>query len=749
MKLKYNIHILIVIVFSLFFANMSFSSTIDKITIKGNERITAETIKTFLPVNINDNVNEKVLNNITKELYETNFFNNVTVSLINNELIIKLSENPIVQNVVYNGIKSESLRQFITSNVKLRSRSSYVELFLKEDIASIIEKLKLRGYYFANIETQLELLDDNKLNLIYNIDLGDKAKIKKISFIGNKIFKDKKLKGIILSEESKLWKFISSKKFLNEELVNFDKRLLKNFYLNNGYYNVQISSSFAKITNNNSFELIYNIDSGEKIFFNDLSLELPVDYDKNNFSRLEKTLIELKGKPYSLNSIDKILNEIDLLVLYEEYETIDVIVNEKIKANRLNLNFQINETDKILIQKINILGNNITRENVIRNQFEIDEGDFYNKILYNKTLNNIKSLNFFKNVNGEISEDQISGDKIIDIVVEEKSTGEIGASAGVGTSGNSIGVFVKENNYLGKGIGLQSSLDLSEDSIRGVFSINNPNFNDTDKSVYTTLESSEIDKLETSGYKTSRTGFSYGTSFEILDDFNFGIGNKNYYQNIETDSTASSLQQKQKGDYWDSFLNLDFIYDKRNQKFKTSDGFKSTYSIELPLISDTNTLSNIYDYQFYTELFNDNITTLSFYAKTSSSISNDDIKLTERNFLPSRKLRGFKQGGIGPKDGNDFIGGNYASSINFSSTLPQILQENQNIDFLFFIDVGNVWGVDYSSSISDSNIIRSSAGVGVDWFTPIGPLNFSLAQPINKADTDSTETFRFNLGTTF
>ena len=749
MKLKYKIYILIVTVFSLFFTNMSFSSTIDKITIIGNERITAETIKTFLPVKINDNINERELNNITKELYETNFFSNIFVSLINNELIIKLSENPIIQNVIYNGIKSESLRQFITSNVKLRSRSSYVELFLKEDIDGIIENLKLRGYYFAKIETQSELLDDNKLNLIYNIDLGDKAKIKKISFIGNKIFKDKKLKSIILSEESKFWKFISSKKFLNEELVNFDKRLLKNFYLNNGYYNVKISSSFAKITDNNSFELIYNIDSGKKIFFNDLTLELPVDYDKNNFSKLEKTLIELKDEPYSLNSIDKILNEIDLLALYEEYETIDVKVNEKIKDNRLDLNFQINETDKILIQRINILGNNITRENVIRNQFEIDEGDFYNKILYNKTLNNIKSLNFFKNVNGEISEDLISGDKIIDIVVEEKSTGEIGASAGVGTSGNSIGVFVKENNYLGKGIGLQSSLDLGEDSIRGVFSINNPNFNDTDKSVYTILESSEIDKLKTSGYKTSRTGFSYGTRFEILDDFNFGIGNKNYYQNIETDSTASSLQQKQKGDYWDSFLNLDFIYDKRNQKFKTSDGFKSSYSVELPMISDTNTLSNIYDYQFYTELFNDNITTMSFYAKTSNSISNDDIKLTERNFLPSRKLRGFKQGGIGPKDGSDFIGGNYASSINFSSTLPQILQENQNVDFLFFIDVGNVWGVDYSSSISDSNIIRSSAGVGVDWFTPIGPLNFSLAQPINKADTDSTETFRFNLGTTF
>ena len=750
MKKNYIINLFLIAILLLLLINKSFSANIEKITIVGNERITDETIKTFLTVEVNDFVSDDKLNNITKELYETNFFKNIAIKIVDNkELLIELSENPIVQNIVYNGIKSTSLKNFISTDTKLINRSSYVELFLEQDIEKISDNLKKRAYYFATIQTQIENLENNRVNIIYNIDLGKKAKIKKISFIGDKIFKDKKLKSIILSEESKFWKFISNKKFLNEELIDFDKRLLNNFYLNNGYYDVKISSSFAKLLNDNEFELIYNINSGKKIFFNDLDIQLPIDYDEKNFSKLKKTLRDLKNQAYSLNSIEEIIEQIDLLALYEEYETIDVEIFEELIGTKLNINFQIKETEKISIQRINILGNNITRENVIRNQFEIDEGDFYNKILYNKTINNIKALNFFKTVNGEIREDQVSGDKIIDISVEEKSTGEIGASAGVGTSGNSIGFFVRENNYLGKGIGLESSINLSDEAIRGIFSIDNPNYNDSDKSVYAIFESSEIDKLKTSGYKTNKTGFSYGTRFEILNDFDFGVGNKNYYQNIETDTTASSLQQKQKGNYWDSFLNLDFIYDKRNQRFKTSKGYINSYSIELPLISDTNTLSNIYSYQFFTELYDENITSISFFARTSNSISSDNIKLTERNFLPSNKLRGFKAGGVGPKDGNDFIGGNYASSVNISSTIPQILQENQNVDFLLFLDAGNVWGVDYDSSISDSNIIRSSLGIGVDWFTPIGPLNFSLSQPISKASTDSTETFRFNLGTTF
>ena len=173
------------------------------------------------------------------------------------------------------------------------------------------------------------------------------------------------------------------------------------------------------------------------------------------------------------------------------------------------------------------------------------------------------------------------------------------------------------------------------------------------------------------------------------------------------------------------------------------------YYLDVPIISDTYTLSNTYNYEYYTDLYEDNVSVFSLYLKSVDSIKNDDVKLSERIFLPSNKLRGFETGKIGPKDGNDFIGGNYATALNFSSTIPQLLENSQNIDVLFFLDAANVWGVDYDKSINDNSKIRSSFGIGVDWLTPIGPINFTFAEPITKANTDITETFRFNLGTTF
>jgi len=747
--LKTTINLIFFIVFFLLVSLNSYAETLKNIKIIGNSRIADETIFSFLSININDNLTEDKINQVTRDLYETNFFKNVSLQFTNNELIINIVENPIIQNITYNGIKSNTLLESVINGVNLIERSSYVELYLEEDISFMTENLKNRGYYFSNINSKIENLEDNKLNLIFDIELGNKAKIKKISFIGNKVFKDSKLRSLIASEEYKFWKFISGKKFLNENLVNFDKRLLTNFYINNGYYNVKINSSFAKLVTDENFELIFNIDAGEKIFFGELSLNLPVNYDKMNFDNLEKTLNELKNKPYSINAVQKITEEIDIIALNDQYESIDIDVFENLVGNNLNITFTIKETEKTYLSRINIFGNNVTRENVIRNQLEIDEGDFFNEILLNKSVNNIKSLNFFKSVSSEVVNLNQSDDKIVNISVEEKPTGEIGATAGVGSSGESFGLFVRENNYLGKGLGVEGNILLSTDSIKGKLSINNPNFMDTDKSVYASFEATEIDKLKDFGYKTDNTGFSYGTTFEFLDDLRLGIGNKNTYQKIETDNTASALQKKQEGDYWDSFLNLDFIYDKRNQKFKPSDGFRSAYSIEIPLISETNTLSNIYDYRYYTELYEGNITSFSFFAKSSNSLSNDNIKLTERNFLPSSKLRGFTPGSIGPKDGKDYIGGNYATSINVTTSIPQLFEESQNIDFLFFIDAANVWGVDYSSSIDESNKVRSAAGIGVDWFTAVGPLNFSLSQPITKMDSDSTESFRFNLGTTF
>ena len=296
---------------------------------------------------------------------------------------------------------------------------------------------------------------------------------------------------------------------------------------------------------------------------------------------------------------------------------------------------------------------------------------------------------------------------------------------------------------------MASNVTLTEESLKGLFSVTNPNFKNTDKSIYFTAEAIEIDRLTAYGYKTNKTGGSIGTNFEYLNNLNIGIGNSNFYEKIDTDSTASAKQKAQEGNYWDSFLDLSFDYDTRNQKFQASDGFRSQYFIDIPLISETATLQNTYIYKYFTELYENNISTASIFLRSSTSIKNKDIKLSERIILPSNRLRGFERGKFGPKDGDDFIGGNYAATFNFTSTVPQILPNFENIDFLYFFDAGNVWGVDYFEGENEGSKIRSSTGIGIDWLTPVGPLNFTFATALSKASSDKTETFRFNLGTSF
>ena len=729
--------------------NFVLAEIVKNIDVKGNERISSETILMFSDVSINDDVDNQKTNEILKNLYESNFFENISVSITNNNLLINVVELPIIQDISFEGIKAKKVKEEITKDLKLNERSSFNQIHLMDDKQNILRKLKNLGYYFPTVETYLEDLSDNRVNLKYKINLGEKAKIKKISFVGDKVFKDSKLRNIIISEEYKFWKFLSGKKYLNENLISYDEKLLKGFYLNRGYFDVKINSSYAKLISENNFELIFNISANKKFFFNELTLSLPDVFQKENFEQLNEIFQKTKGKPYSINVVEEILDEIDIITINEEYASVSAQVEENIVSNQINLNFSIKETEKYFVEKINIFGNNITRENVIRNQLEIDEGDPYNEILYNKSENNLNSLNFFKSVRSEIQDGEEKNSKIINITVEEKATGEIMAGAGFGTSESSIMFGVKENNYLGKGISLDANAKISPDAFKGRFSVSNPNYKNSDKLVFASILAEEIDNIENFGYKTNKQGLEFGTKFEYLKDFNLGLSTSSFYEKIETSSTASATQQSQEGDYWDTFVRFDFDYDKRNQKFKTNDGFRSSYNLDLPIISKTNTLSNTYNYKIFSELYENNISTISLFLQSANSITGDDIKLSERLSVPSSKLKGFQAGKVGPKDGNDYIGGNYVSVLNIASTLPNILPNSQNIDFSIFFDAANIWGVDYNSSLDDASKIRSSLGMAIDWFTPIGPLTFSLTETLSKHSTDVTESFRFNIGTTF
>ena len=739
-----------IIVGLLFLLTTARAVVINDIKVNNNQRISKETILTYGDIKLNKEYNQKQLNKIIKDLYDTNFFKDISLRIDGQTLVLDVEENKIIQSVKVEGVKSNKIKTAILKNLFSKDKSPFLIEKVRIDVNRMKTSLNNIGYYLSNVESKVLENNNNTVDLIFEVTLGDKSKIKKIEFIGDKKIKDRTLRSVIISEEAKFWKFISNNKFVNQDIIERDKRLLRNFYLSKGFYDVDIQSATVKFLDDKSFKLTYKINAGEIYTVNDTKLVLPIDYDENNFVDVKKELNKLVNKTYSINKISKVVEEIDKVTLSREYDFINAGYEETIiENNKLNIVFTVTESEKFYVERINIFGNNITHESVIRSRLEIDEGDAFNELLSSKSINNLKASNLFKSVKSSITEGQDLNTKIIDITVEEKPTGEIMIGAGAGSDGGTLGFSVTENNFLGKGIELSSSLDLTEDSIRGLFSVTNPNFNYSGKSLSTSVESTNVDKITDSGYKSTKTGFTFGTGFEQFQNVYFTPRLSNFYEDITTKSTASANLRKQSGSYLESKFSYGLDYDMRNQRFQTNEGFRSKFTQTIPLISEEYSFGNIYDFKTWYKLPNNMVTSFNVYGRTVNSLTGDDVKITNRFWLPRNKLKGFKTRNIGPVDDNDYVGGNYGAAINFDTTLPMFFSNIQNIDLRYFFDTANLWGVDYSSAVDQSNTIRASTGIVVDWFTPIGPLNFSLAQDLSKADHDKTETFQFNLGTTF
>ena len=725
------------------------SEIIKEIKVEGNKRISSETVKIFTEVELNSDLNINQLNDVIKNLYSTEYFKDVNINVQNNILYIYVEENPIIQSIEFKGIKNKRILKVLNEQIELREKNSFIKNKVKKDENKISNILRSNGFYFSKVSSKLKNNNNNTVDLIYEIDLGEKAFIKKISFIGDKKIKENKLRKIIVSEEAKFWKFISNKKFLDINRVKLDQNLLYNYYRNKGYYDVSIESSSAKIINQTDFELIFNINAGKKYYFGSIDLSIPSDYSMESFNKIIETMNKLEGEVYSLDKVKKVLNKIDEIALTKEFEFINAKYDETTNNNKINLVLKLEESEKFYIERINIFGNYITQENVIRNALVVDEGDAFNEILVNKSINEVKGKRIFKKVTKKINSGSTDKLKTIDITVEEQATGEISAGAGTGTSGSTLSFAIKENNYMGTGVKLNTQLAISDTGISGIFSTNNPNYKNSDKGLFTRLEATQIDQMSKFGYKSSKTGFSLGTSFEQYTDVYFSPTLNNYFETLKTSSSASDAKKKQKGDYFDSSFSYGLTLNKLNQNFQPSSGFLSKFSQVIPIYSDDYSIENKYTFSKYYSPNDNAIISLKFLANSINSLAGDDVRISKRLFLPNKRLKGFEYGKIGPKDGDDYVGGNYATSLNFTTTLPRLFTNLENFDFSFFIDAGNVWGVDYSDLISDNSKIRSSTGLAVDWFTPIGPLSFSYSQPITKADSDKTENVRLDIGTTF
>jgi outer membrane protein insertion porin family len=738
------------IFFFILIITTSYAEIVKEVKIVGNVRVSSETILIFGDIRVNEDYNVQKINELTRQLYDTDFFSFLEINLTNGLLEISVKENPIIQSLVFNGIKAKKHKEAIRDVIQLKEKTSYVENKLIKDIQKIKKAFRKIGFYFIEVEAYTKENTNNSIDLIYEINRGKRAKIGKIVFIGDKKVKDSKLRGIITSEENKVWKFISTKKYLNQGRIKLDTRLLENFYKGKGYYQVKVLATNILYEEGEGFLLTYNIDSGKRFRFENVSFKISEGLDKSSFVEIEKGFPKLKNKYYSPKKIIKILDKINKLTTKKDLQFINSKLIETVKNDKILVTIEVSEGKKYFVERINIIGNNVTEDNVIRGELEVDEGDPYTLLLLDKSINNIKSRNIFGKVNKNIYEGSSPDLKVITIEVEERATGEIFAGAGVGSSGGTIGGGVKENNFLGRGVKLDANLQVSETAIRGKFSVVNPNYNYSGNEIRFTAQSTKTSKMTTFGYDSTKTGFSLGTTFEQYEDIFISPDLATYYESLSTDDNASKALKQQEGTYIDTELSYSIIQDKRDQSFKPTEGYRASFNQKLPLYSESPSILNGIDYSAYHSFSDSLIGSLRFHGRSINSLSSsEDVKLSERLSIPGRYLRGFEVGKIGPVDALDYIGGNFVTALGFNAALPKLLPNLTNADVSLFLDTGNVWGIDYDTNIDESNKLRSAFGVTVDWFTPMGPLSFSFSEAITSASTDKLESFRFNIGTTF
>ena len=739
---------ILIILYLILFTNHLSAEIINKIDITGNDRVSDETVKVYGDISINQNVDNIKINEIIKNLYSTNFFEDIKVSVSNNILSIKLIEYPIINEIIIVGETANKFKEQIKKQIKSKKNGPFVKSLISDDETTIKKLYSSLGFNFLEVKSKVEKFPNKIVNIYFELEKGEKTKISKINFKGDKKIRDRRLRDIITSQEAKFWKVLTRNTNLNQSNIALDKRLLTNYYKSIGYYDVKVLSEIVEVKDNYLAEITFNINAGTRYRISKISTNVDQVLDKKLFLPLNNIYKKTIGEYYSPFTVKKLLDELDLIINNEDLQFIEHNVNEILKEDTIELIINVVEGQKVVVEKIEISGNSVTNETVIRSALLLDEGDPFSKVKVDKSISQIKSKGIFASVKETISDGSIPNSKKIKIVVEEQPTGEISAGAGIGTDGGSFAFNIRENNWLGKGVSLSAAAELRSDSLKGSLSITDPDYNFTGKELTYYLQNETNDRPD-SGYENNVIGGGISISYEKFKDIYLSPGISLVFDDLKTDSSASALLKKQSGTSTDLMFDYSISTDKRDRRFMPTSGYYTSFSQEIPFYSDQPHLKNGFSTSHYKELNEDIIGALKFRAFAVNGIGDDDVKLSQRLYLSTRQLRGFEAGKVGPKDGKDYVGGNYTTSLNLEANFPNFFPEKSNAEIGLFLDAGNVWGVDYSDTIDDTNKVRSTFGVNTSWISPAGPMSFIFSNNLSKASTDVTQSFNFRLGTTF
>ncbi len=723
------------------------------IKVEGLERVEPETVMSYIDIQRNKTVSQDRLDEALKQLYATGLFTDVVFNFKSDGLLtIKVVENPIINKRVFDG-NNKVDDSILESEVQLAPRAIYSRSKVQEDVQRILEVYKRSGRYAAVVEPKIIKRDQNRVDLVYEINEGPIATINKVNFVGNRHYSDDDLQEEIMSKESRWYRIFSSAENYDPEKTNYDKEMLRRFYLKRGYADFRVVSAIAELSpDKKSFVLTFVLDEGKRYKVSDI--EIVSEIAEVDVAPMYEEVLFEKGDWYNAELADKTVTALTEELGKKGFAFVAVIpvLEKDTQTGEIKIKFEIKEGDRIFVNRINISGNTRTRDEVIRREFRIEEGDAFNASKLKASRRNVENLNYFSKVDIQTDpQDENKAD--VNVNVEEKSTGYFNVGVGYSTvNGALIRAGVTENNFQGRGQQLGLDVAVSQRTSEYQASFTEPYFMGRRLAAGVDVFRTDTDYQDEGSYDEETTGGRLRLGWNYTDDFSQYLRytlKKDKISNVDRD--ASYYIKEEAGSYTGSVIGQTVVYDKRDSAINPKEGYYLSFGNDVAgLGGDEKYLK--FDgkaYKYYTLA---DYYTFKFFVNAGYIVgyNGKDVRLSNRYYLGGSTLRGFETAGIGARDKftKDALGGNWMVYSGAEMTFPIGLDE-LGIKGRTFVDMGMLGKpdnideryVDYSSSP------RVAAGFGFQWPSPMAQIDMDMGFPIVKEKYDETEVFRLNFGT--
>ncbi len=742
------------------------SSLVRRIVVEGNERIETATIESYLPIAAGDTVDAARLDVALKTLYRTDLFSDVRLDIQGDELVVRVVENPIINQVVFEGnsaLSSDKLRD----EVNVHPRSIFTRSHVLEDVQRIVELYRRSGRISAVVTPKIVELPQKRVDLVFEISEGPKTGILRVNFLGNKEFNDNALRDVVVTKESAWYKFFTSNDNFDPDRIEYDREQLRKFYTNKGYYDFRVVSSVAELTpSQHSFAVTYTMDEGAKYKFGKLSVK--TDLKKLNANVLQILLPIKEGQLYRSDRIESAVDALTFAAGAAGFAFVDI--RPRYTANRQNhtidVVFEVKEGPRVYVERIDIVGNTQTLDPVIRQELRLAEGDAYNRVLVDRSKTELKRLGFFKTVDITQQPGSAPDKTVLQVKVEEQPTGELSLGAGYSSVDKLLlDIGVSQKNFRGTGTDVRVRASVGSLRQQIDFSYTEPRFAGRDLRAGFDLGYYRYDYTDTSGFNTASTFASLHAGFPLnvntFLDTRYSIHSDSV--TVSDSSCAAGLISivicDQRGQSLASSVGYTLFLDRRNDPIHPTRGFYAKLSQDFAgLGGDVRYLKSEFNGAAYYGFTPEWVVSLTGASGYIDGWGGDNIRINDRFFKGGDTFRGFQIAGIGPRDTNpsfeEALGGNLYAIGSAELSLPNHLPEQYGIRTALFSEFGTLGLVDKDvkagqPTVKDDLGLRASAGLSVFWTSPLGPIRLDFSQVLAKETYDKTESFRFSTSTQF